>query len=166
MSTIRMAELVPSPAEDCEALNNAFTGTSFLLLFNTMFHSKRVTILCVSETLWCSRCVLSVQSDVFNGEDVEAVIVFRYCCLVLGLGTDEKALIRILGRRNAAQRKLIREAYQQIYNASLIDSLNDELSGDFRVPSFAYSLSLSLWLTHTQKSGFLAVTCSWKFLFV
>ncbi|KAL1564349.1 annexin D3 isoform X1 [Salvia divinorum] len=54
------------------------------------------------------------------------------CCLVLGLGTDEKALIRILGCRNAAQRKLIRDTYHQIYNSSLIDCLNDELSGDFR----------------------------------
>ncbi|KAG6383789.1 hypothetical protein SASPL_156442 [Salvia splendens] len=49
------------------------------------------------------------------------------------LGTDEKALIRILGCRNAAQRRLIRDAYHQIYNSSLIDCLNDELSGDFRV---------------------------------
>ncbi|KAG6421818.1 hypothetical protein SASPL_118375 [Salvia splendens] len=48
------------------------------------------------------------------------------------LGTDEKALIRILGCRNAAQRRLIRDAYHQIYNSSLIDCLNDELSGDFR----------------------------------
>ncbi|KAG6382746.1 hypothetical protein SASPL_157543 [Salvia splendens] len=56
------------------------------------------------------------------------------CCLVLGLGTDEKALIRILGCRNAAQRRLIRDTYHQIYNSSLIDCLNDELSGDFRVP--------------------------------
>ncbi|KAL2234126.1 annexin D3 [Sesamum indicum] len=74
MATLRIPDVVPSPAEDCERLNNAFQG----------------------------------------------------------LGTDEKAVIRILGRRNAGQRKKIRETYQQLYNKSLIDCLISELSGDFR----------------------------------
>lgn len=52
---------------------------------------------------------------------------------MLGWGTDEKAIIRVLGRRNSCQRGKIREAYQQIYNESLIDQLHSELSGDFRV---------------------------------
>ncbi|GFP92445.1 annexin d3 [Phtheirospermum japonicum] len=74
MATIRIPDVVPSPAEDCEKLNYAFHG----------------------------------------------------------LGTDEKAIVRILGRRNASQRKNISETYQQLYNKSLIHSLYDELSGDFR----------------------------------
>ncbi|KAL0429190.1 UNVERIFIED_CONTAM: Annexin D3 [Sesamum radiatum] len=74
MATLRIPDVVPSPAEDCERLKNAFQG----------------------------------------------------------LGTDEKAVIRILGRRNAGQRKKIRETYQQLYNKSLIDCLISELSGDFR----------------------------------
>ncbi|XP_057807818.1 annexin D3 [Salvia miltiorrhiza] len=74
MSTIRIPEVVPSPAQDCETLHKSCEG-------------------------W---------------------------------GTDEAALIRILGCRNAAQRKLIRDAYQQIYYTSLIDCLSEELSGDFR----------------------------------
>ncbi|XP_058225957.1 annexin D3-like isoform X4 [Rhododendron vialii] len=49
-----------------------------------------------------------------------------------GWGTDEKAIIRVLGCRNSFQRGKIREAYQQIYNESLIDQLHSELSGDFR----------------------------------
>lgn len=49
-----------------------------------------------------------------------------------GWGTDEKAIIEVLGRRNASQRKMIRETYHQLYNKSLIDDLNSELSGDFR----------------------------------
>ncbi|CAN4126101.1 unnamed protein product [Withania somnifera] len=50
----------------------------------------------------------------------------------LGLGTDEKAIISVLGHRNSSQRKKIKEAYQQLYNKSLIDDLHSELSGDFR----------------------------------
>lgn len=49
-----------------------------------------------------------------------------------GLGTDEKAVIWVLGHRNASQRKIIRDAYQELYNESLLDRLNSELSGDFR----------------------------------
>ncbi|KAF8043049.1 hypothetical protein BT93_A1403 [Corymbia citriodora subsp. variegata] len=49
-----------------------------------------------------------------------------------GWGTDEKAIIWILGHRNASQRRLIRETYQQLYSRSLINSLYSELSGDFR----------------------------------
>ncbi|GKA57565.1 annexin D3-like protein, partial [Tanacetum coccineum] len=48
-----------------------------------------------------------------------------------GWGTDEKAVIQVLGYRNASQRKFIRDTYQQLYNKSLIDSLSSELSGDF-----------------------------------
>ncbi|XP_054811896.1 annexin D3-like [Prosopis cineraria] len=49
-----------------------------------------------------------------------------------GFGTDEEAVISVLGHRNANQRKKIRETYQQLYNESLIDRLHSELSGDFR----------------------------------
>lgn len=49
-----------------------------------------------------------------------------------GFGTDEKAIILVLGHRNAQQRNEIRETYQQLYDESLIDRLYSELSGDFR----------------------------------
>ncbi|KAJ0243376.1 Annexin D8 [Hirschfeldia incana] len=48
-----------------------------------------------------------------------------------GWGTDEKAIISILGHRNLFQRKLIRQAYQEIYHEDLIHQLKSELSGDF-----------------------------------
>ncbi|XP_009354446.2 annexin D3 [Pyrus x bretschneideri] len=49
-----------------------------------------------------------------------------------GFGTDEDAVIWILGHRNASQRREIKNTYQQLYNKSLIDDLQSELSGDFR----------------------------------
>ncbi|XP_021774430.1 annexin D3-like isoform X2 [Chenopodium quinoa] len=48
-----------------------------------------------------------------------------------GWGTDKKAVIRVLGQRNAGQRKKITQAYQQLYNESIFDSLRSEISGDF-----------------------------------
>ncbi|KAL0736037.1 hypothetical protein Bca4012_012247 [Brassica carinata] len=48
-----------------------------------------------------------------------------------GWGTDEKAIISILGHRNLFQRKLIRQAYQEIYHEDLLHQLKSELSGDF-----------------------------------
>ncbi|XP_021887410.1 annexin D3 [Carica papaya] len=49
-----------------------------------------------------------------------------------GFGTDEKAIIKVLGARTARQRREIRDTYQQLYNENLIDALFSELSGDFR----------------------------------
>ncbi|KAJ0262314.1 Annexin D3 [Hirschfeldia incana] len=49
-----------------------------------------------------------------------------------GWGTDEKAIIRVLGKRNESQRKIIRESYKQIYGKDLLDDLSSELSGDFK----------------------------------
>lgn len=53
--------------------------------------------------------------------------------ILLGWGTDERAIISILGHRNATQRKLIRLAYEEIYQEDLIKQLKSELSGDFEV---------------------------------
>jgi hypothetical protein len=56
-----------------------------------------------------------------------------YWKMDVGFGTNEKELILVLGHRNAQQRKEIKETYQKLYNESLIDRLQSELSGDFRV---------------------------------
>nr|XP_033510599.1 annexin D2 isoform X2 [Nicotiana tomentosiformis] len=45
---------------------------------------------------------------------------------------DEARIIQILGHRNAAQRKLIRETYQTTYEKDLLKDLDGEISGDFQ----------------------------------
>jgi len=52
---------------------------------------------------------------------------------LLGLGTDEKAIIQILGHRNSNQIKLIKQAYQELYQEDLIHQLKSELCGDLLV---------------------------------
>jgi annexin D len=51
----------------------------------------------------------------------------------VGWGADEKAIIAILGHRNATQRTQIRQAYYELYQEDLIKRLESELSGDFEV---------------------------------
>ncbi|CAL0303571.1 unnamed protein product [Lupinus luteus] len=48
-----------------------------------------------------------------------------------GWGTDENALIVILGHRNVYQRQQIRTAYEEIFQEDLVKKLESELTGDF-----------------------------------
>ncbi|XP_061352894.1 annexin-like protein RJ4 [Gastrolobium bilobum] len=50
---------------------------------------------------------------------------------VKGWGANEKAIIAILGHRNAKQRTQIKQAYQELFQEDLIKRLESELSGDF-----------------------------------
>ncbi|KAG7948472.1 hypothetical protein I3843_13G010600 [Carya illinoinensis] len=57
-----------------------------------------------------------------------------------GWGTDEKAIISILGHRNEFQRKQIRQAYEELYQEDLIKRLESELSGDFEKAVYRWIL--------------------------
>ncbi|XP_075523152.1 annexin Gh1-like [Primulina tabacum] len=48
-----------------------------------------------------------------------------------GWGTKEGLIISILGHRNAAQRKLIRQVYAETYGEDLLKALDKELTNDF-----------------------------------
>lgn len=58
---------------------------------------------------------------------------YVYRSSYVGWGTDEKAVIAILGHRNASQRQQIREAYHQLYQEDLIKRLESELTSHFEV---------------------------------
>ncbi|KAF7139552.1 hypothetical protein RHSIM_Rhsim07G0065300 [Rhododendron simsii] len=59
---------------------------------------------------------------------------------VQGWGSDEKTIVNIIGRRNAVQRKLIRGAYEEIYQEDLVKRLESELSGDFEKAVYRWIL--------------------------
>ncbi|XP_042481384.1 annexin-like protein RJ4 isoform X3 [Macadamia integrifolia] len=59
---------------------------------------------------------------------------------VQGLGTDEKAIISIIGYRNAVQRKQIRQAYEENYQEDLIKRFESELSGNFEKAVYRWML--------------------------
>ncbi|KAL4380841.1 hypothetical protein S245_012176 [Arachis hypogaea] len=69
---------------------------------------------------------LVVPKDSSPIEDAETI---KRACK--GLGTDERALISILAHRNEAQRKLLRQAYLDLYHQDLIQQLKCEVSGKF-----------------------------------
>ena len=48
-----------------------------------------------------------------------------------GLGTDEKAIIKVIANRTNAQRLEIKEVYEKTFNRDLIKDLKSELSGNF-----------------------------------
>ncbi|XP_010032319.2 annexin-like protein RJ4 isoform X2 [Eucalyptus grandis] len=57
-----------------------------------------------------------------------------------GWGTNEKAIIEVLGHRNAAQRKQIRQAYEQLYEEDLVKRLESELTRDFEKAVYRWIL--------------------------
>ncbi|KAB1199579.1 Annexin-like protein RJ4 [Morella rubra] len=68
-------------------------------------------------------------------EDAEAL---QKACK--GWGTNEKAVISVLGHRNAVQRKQIRQAYEDLYQEDLIKRLESELSGDLEKAVYRWIL--------------------------
>ncbi|KAF9686397.1 hypothetical protein SADUNF_Sadunf03G0154400 [Salix dunnii] len=68
-------------------------------------------------------------------EDAEAL-----CRACKGWGTNEKAIISILGHRNAAQRKQIRLAYSELFQEDLVKRLESELTGDFEKAVYRWVL--------------------------
>ncbi|XP_027343673.1 annexin-like protein RJ4 [Abrus precatorius] len=59
---------------------------------------------------------------------------------VKGWGADEKAIISILGHRNATQRTQIRQAYHDLFQEDLIKRLESEISGDFEKAMYRWIL--------------------------
>ncbi|KAI5681880.1 hypothetical protein M9H77_03108 [Catharanthus roseus] len=57
-----------------------------------------------------------------------------------GWGTNEKAIIIVLGHRNWVQRRLIKHAYEEQYQEDLVKLLEKELTGDFEKALYRWML--------------------------
>ncbi|XP_021814684.1 annexin D1-like [Prunus avium] len=57
-----------------------------------------------------------------------------------GWGTNEDLIISILGHRNAAQRKVIRQTYAEAYGEDLLKELEKELTSDFERSTLLWTL--------------------------
>ncbi|CAN6484718.1 unnamed protein product [Victoria cruziana] len=57
-----------------------------------------------------------------------------------GWGTNEKLIISILGHRNAAQLKSIRDTYSELYGESLLKNLKEELTNVFERALILWSM--------------------------
>ncbi|KAI5681878.1 hypothetical protein M9H77_03106 [Catharanthus roseus] len=57
-----------------------------------------------------------------------------------GWGTNEKAIILVLGHRNWVQRRLIKHAYEEQYQEDLVKLLEKELTGDFEKAVYRWML--------------------------
>ncbi|KAG4990356.1 Annexin D8 [Glycine soja] len=76
---------------------------------------------------------LIAAKDSSSIEDAENI---RKACK--GFGTDEAVLISILAHRNVAQKKLVRMAYEELYQEDLIQQFKSELSGSFEVKTLQF----------------------------
>ncbi|KAI4372847.1 hypothetical protein MLD38_011031 [Melastoma candidum] len=77
-----------------------------------------------------------VVPDHFSA-DADAEGLFKAC---KGWGTNEKAIISILGHRTAAQRRDIRQSYEKLHQEDLVKRLESELSGDFEKAVYRWIL--------------------------
>ncbi|XP_030838812.1 annexin A5 isoform X2 [Strongylocentrotus purpuratus] len=71
----------------------------------------------------------TVKPAVPFDKDADATALYE---AMAGFGTDEDAINAILTKRSNNQRQEIKEAFKTKYTQDLVDSLKDELSGDYR----------------------------------
>ncbi|CAK8673170.1 unnamed protein product [Clavelina lepadiformis] len=73
-----------------------------------------------------------------------------------GLGTDEKAIISVIGSRTSDQRQQLKQTYKQAFGRDLVKDLKSELSGNFEdlvVAMFMKSREYDAYCLHEAMSG-------------
>ncbi|KAE8694078.1 Annexin D1 [Hibiscus syriacus] len=105
MANLKVPSHVPSPSEDAEQLQKAFSALDHHLI-----------------------CILGGRSF---GVNLKTERMFGALIICLGWGTNEQLIIDIIAHRNAAQRNSIGKAYHEAYGEDLLECLGKELTRDF-----------------------------------
>uniref|UniRef100_A0A674PGF9 Annexin n=1 Tax=Takifugu rubripes TaxID=31033 RepID=A0A674PGF9_TAKRU len=84
----------------------------------------------LNRTVIRKRCDLGSIKDFPGADSLKDVEVLRKA--MKGFGTDEHAIIELLGSRSNKQRVVLPRAYKTSYGKDLLKDLHSELSGDFR----------------------------------
>jgi len=80
-----------------------------------------------SETSFSYKKVMTWQA--MAPEDCRAKILNK---AMVGMGTAEDQLIRVICQLNFGERREVKEAYQRMYNRDLLEHIKSETSGDFQ----------------------------------
>uniref|UniRef100_A0A7N6BBX6 Annexin n=1 Tax=Anabas testudineus TaxID=64144 RepID=A0A7N6BBX6_ANATE len=103
---------------------NSGKGIVFVLLANMRIHAFG------ERYIWAARGYRGTIKDFPGADPLKDVEVLRKA--MKGFGTDEHAIIELLGSRSNKQRVPLLRAYKTSYGKDLIKDLHSELSGDFR----------------------------------
>uniref|UniRef100_A0A7N8WLR5 Annexin n=1 Tax=Mastacembelus armatus TaxID=205130 RepID=A0A7N8WLR5_9TELE len=113
----------PMPGDTENAFLNQFIS---LLCLSVMCYTHTHTFI----YLKCKRGFRGTIKDYPGADPLKDVEILRKA--MKGFGTDEQAIINLLGSRSAMQRVALLRAYKTSYGKDLIKDLHSELSGDFR----------------------------------
>lgn len=90
-------------------------------------HGRTLVDHIVSETSFCYKKVLEYQALSWAQSRAKALNG-----AMVGLGTAEDQLVRVIVLSTMKERRKIREAYQQMYDRDLIEHIESETSGSFK----------------------------------
>jgi len=158
------------PVEDAKALKQAFKGfgsdeEAIINIIANRSNAQRQEITGQFKTMYGKDLIKELKSELRgNFEDVIIALMMppvEYYAKQLhkaisGIGTNEKAIIEILGIHKNAEIIAIREAYQRMYGNTLEDDLKGDTSGALK------RLMVSLVTAHRDESGIVDKESAYK----
>ncbi|CAG5115874.1 unnamed protein product, partial [Candidula unifasciata] len=107
------------------------------------------------------------HDDPINENDEDAVKLHK---AMKGPGTKEDVIIEVVTRNSNSQRQTVKKRFTEIYDKNLVETFNNELSGDFReviqslmmppVDLDAYTLNKAMKGPGTNEKALIGVICS------
>ena len=117
------------------------------------------------------KSLLDVVKDKFSGDFEDGLVRIYYAMIkpheyfakrihdsIYGLGTDDETLIRVIVTRHEIDLPLIKEVYEKMYDADMIEDIIDDTSGDYQ------TLLVSLVKGEYAKHSFIGVNIRQMFI--